>query len=70
MLNEGFVSGNVMNKTGNPIMTPVRPETLGRIIIVVKNPIDERGPASTVKRQAVHMMSVEQEILHQPYHGT
>merc|ERR1711910_77098 len=32
---EGLVRGNVVNDTGNPIMIPVGPETLGRIINVV-----------------------------------
>merc|ERR1712158_98942 len=48
----------------------VREETLGRIINVVGDPIDERGPVDTDKRQAIHAeapafedMSVEQEIL-------
>merc|ERR1712106_334016 len=67
---EGLVRGNVVNDTGNPIMIPVGPETLGRIINVVRDPIDERGPVPTDKRQAIHAeapafedMSVEQEIL-------
>merc|ERR1712183_506901 len=67
---EGLVRGNVVNDTGNPIMIPVGPETLGRIINVVGDPIDERGPVDTDKRQAIHAeapafedMSVEQEIL-------
>merc|ERR1711862_1033227 len=67
---EGLVRGNVVNDTGNPIMIPVGPETLGRIINVVGDPIDESGPVDTDKRQAIHAeapafedMSVEQEIL-------
>merc|ERR1712170_41875 len=67
---EGLVRGNVVNDTGNPIMIPVGPETLGRIINVVGEPIDERGPINTDKRAAIHAeapefeeMSVEQEIL-------
>merc|ERR1712215_652293 len=67
---EGLVRGNTVNDTGNPIMIPVGPETLGRIINVVGDPIDERGPVPTDKRQAIHAeapafedMSVEQEIL-------
>merc|ERR1712179_687741 len=35
---EGLVRGNVVNDTGNPIMIPVGPETLGRIINVVGDP--------------------------------
>merc|ERR1712235_45198 len=67
---EGLIRGQVVNDTGNPIMIPVGPETLGRIINVVGEPIDERGPIATDKRQAIHAeapefeeMSVEQEIL-------
>merc|ERR1712213_143236 len=67
---EGLVRGNVVADTGNPIMIPVGPETLGRIINVIGDPIDERGPIETDKRQAIHAeapafeeMSVEQEIL-------
>merc|ERR1712072_569517 len=67
---EGLIRGQVVNATGNPIMIPVGPETLGRIINVVGDPIDERGPIDTEKRQAIHAeapafedMSVEQEIL-------
>merc|ERR1712142_1317877 len=61
---EGLIRGQVVNDTGNPIMIPVGPETLGRIINVIGGPID------TQKRQAIHAeapefdeMSVEQEIL-------
>merc|ERR1719447_1403880 len=67
---EGLLRGQVVNDTGAPIMIPVGPETLGRIINVVGDPIDERGPVPTDKRQAIHAeapefheMSVEQEIL-------
>merc|ERR1711974_340828 len=67
---EGLVRGNVVNDTGAPIMIPVGPATLGRIINVVGDPIDERGPVNTDKRQGIHAeapdfkdMSVEQEIL-------
>merc|ERR1712227_112693 len=67
---EGLIRGQVVNDTGNPIMIPVGPETLGRIINVIGEPIDERGPIGTKKRQAIHAeapefdeMSVEQEIL-------
>merc|ERR1711963_1182054 len=67
---EGLIRGQVVNDTGNPIMIPVGPETLGRIINVIGEPIDERGPIPTDKRQSIHAeapdfdeMSVEQEIL-------
>merc|ERR1712002_254184 len=67
---EGLVRGQVVNDSGSPIMIPVGQETLGRIINVVGDPIDERGPIPTDKRQSIHAeapdfaeMSVEQEIL-------
>merc|ERR1711970_1481322 len=67
---EGLVRGNVVEDEGLPISIPVGQETLGRIINVIGDPIDERGPIPTDKRQAIHAeapdfdeMSVEQEIL-------
>merc|ERR1712168_103071 len=67
---EGLVRGNVVEDEGLPISTPVGQECLGRIINVIGDPIDERGPIPTDKRQAIHAeapdfdeMSVEQEIL-------
>merc|ERR1711863_144858 len=67
---EGLVRGNVVEDEGLPISIPVGQETLGRIINVIGDPIDERGPIDTDKRQAIHAeapdfdeMSVEQEIL-------
>ena len=56
--------------TGTAIRIPVGEETLGRIINVIGDPIDERGPINTDKRASIHAeapefaeMSVEQEIL-------
>merc|ERR1712105_22332 len=67
---EGLIRGQVVNDTGNPIMIPVGPETLGRIINVIGEPIDERGPVQTEHFAPIHAeapgfieMSVEQEIL-------
>merc|ERR1712227_893679 len=67
---EGLVRGQAVTDTGFPIRIPVGEETLGRIINVIGDPIDERGPVNTDKRQAIHAeapefaeMSVEQEIL-------
>merc|ERR1711908_50833 len=67
---EGLVRGNVVEDEGLPISIPVGQETLGRIINVIGDPIDERGPIPTDKRQSIHAeapdfdeMSVEQEIL-------
>merc|ERR1711971_100435 len=41
---EGLVRGNVVEDEGLPISIPVGQETLGRIINVIGDPIDERGP--------------------------
>merc|ERR1712095_57577 len=67
---EGLVRGQQVVDTGAPIRIPVGEETLGRIINVIGDPIDERGPVNTDKRAAIHAeapefeeMSVEQEIL-------
>ena len=46
---EGLVRGNVCTDTGLPISIPVGPATLGRIINVIGEPIDERGPVNTDK---------------------
>merc|ERR1712121_316352 len=67
---EGLVRGQSCVDTGGPITIPVGPGTLGRIINVIGEPIDERGPVQTDKFSAIHQeapefvdMSVEQEIL-------
>ena len=67
---EGLIRGQPVVDTGAPIKIPVGEETLGRIINVIGDPIDERGPVKTDKRAAIHAdapefqeMSVEQEIL-------
>merc|ERR1712212_988223 len=51
---EGLVRGNVVEDEGLPISIPVGQETLGRIINVIGDPIDERGPIPTDKRQSIH----------------
>ncbi len=44
---EGLVRGQKVLDTGAPIRIPVGPETLGRIMNVIGEPIDERGPITT-----------------------
>lgn len=51
---EGLVRGQGVVDTGNPIMVPVGPETLGRIINVIGEPIDERGPINAKKHMPIH----------------
>ena len=44
---EGLVRGEVCLDMGTPIRIPVGPKTLGRIINVIGEPIDERGPVGS-----------------------
>ncbi|XP_050698464.1 ATP synthase subunit beta, mitochondrial-like isoform X44 [Eriocheir sinensis] len=67
---EGLVRGQEVRDSGGPISIPVGAATLGRIINVIGEPIDERGPILAASRAAIHAeapefseMSVEQEIL-------
>src|ERR1700683_4566758 len=47
---DGLVRGAEVTDSGAPIMMPVGPETLGRILNVVGEPVDERGPVVTKHR--------------------
>src|SRR5712671_5714424 len=67
---EGLVRGQEVTDTGEPISVPVGEETLGRIINVVGDPVDEAGPVKTKQRRAIHQpapayteQSTESEIL-------
>src|SRR5919202_165395 len=51
---EGLVRGSEVVDTGAPISVPVGPETLGRIINVIGEPIDERGPVNSAMRYPIH----------------
>ena len=51
---EGLVRGQEVDDTGEPITVPVGPGTLGRIVNVIGEPIDERGPIKTDKRLPIH----------------
>ena len=51
---EGLVRGQAVSDTGNSIQVPVGPATLGRIMNVVGEPIDERGPIGTDMRRGIH----------------
>ncbi|EEY17295.1 ATP synthase subunit beta [Verticillium alfalfae VaMs.102] len=51
---EGLVRGHPASDTGAPITIPVGPETLGRIMNVTGDPIDERGPIKTKKTLPIH----------------
>jgi F-type H+-transporting ATPase subunit beta len=56
---DGLVRGTEAVDTGGPIMVPVGPETLGRIINVVGEPIDERGPVNARMSSPIHKPAPE-----------
>jgi F-type H+/Na+-transporting ATPase subunit beta len=51
---EGLVRGQECTDTGQPISVPVGPGTLGRIMNVIGEPVDEAGPVKGVERRAIH----------------
>ena len=51
---EGLVRGQDVTDTGEPIAVPVGDETLGRIINVIGEPVDEAGPVKTKEKRAIH----------------
>ena len=67
---EGLVRGQEVRDTGIPIAVPVGEETLGRIMNVVGEPIDEAGEMKTTSTRAIHQpapayteQSTDSEIL-------
>jgi len=67
---EGLKRGDKVINTGTPITVPVGPETLGRIINVIGEPIDQRGPLNTKEKWPIHRaapayveQSTETEVL-------
>ncbi|WP_075628080.1 F0F1 ATP synthase subunit beta [Xaviernesmea oryzae] len=67
---EGLVRGQQVIDTGSPILVPVGDETLGRILNVIGEPVDELGPVPTQARRAIHQpapdyveQSTESQIL-------
>ena len=67
---EGLTRGAAARDTGAPITIPVGPGTLGRIVNVTGDPIDERGPIKAVKYAPIHAeapafveQSTEAEVL-------
>ncbi len=67
---EGLVRGQEVQDTGDAIQMPVGPETLGRILNVVGEPVDERGPVNAKSYAPIHAeapdfadQSTESEIL-------
>lgn len=51
---DGLKRGMAVANTGAPISVPVGAATLGRIMDVLGNPVDEAGPVATDARRAIH----------------
>ena len=51
---EGLVRGQAVTDTGAPITVPVGPATLGRIMNVIGEPVDEAGPIDSPFRRGIH----------------
>ena len=67
---EGLVRGQEVTDTGGPISVPVGNATLGRILNVVGEPVDEQGPVEATETRAIHQpapefaeQSTESEVL-------
>ena len=60
---EGVSRGLDVENTGAPISVPVGTETLGRIMDVLGNPIDEKGPIGEQERSAIHRAAPTYEEL-------
>src|SRR5690348_16316038 len=51
---DGLVRGQEVTDTAEPIAVPVGEETLGRIMNVIGEPVDEAGPVKTQQSRAIH----------------
>jgi F-type H+/Na+-transporting ATPase subunit beta len=67
---EGLVRGQEVTDIGDPILVPVGNATLGRILNVIGEPVDEKGPVNATEHRAIHQeapefqeQSTEKEIL-------
>jgi len=56
---DGLTRGQTVSDTGHPIQAPVGPKTLGRIINVVGDPVDERGPVEAESSLPIHRPAPE-----------
>ncbi|PIZ46707.1 F0F1 ATP synthase subunit beta [candidate division WWE3 bacterium CG_4_10_14_0_2_um_filter_41_14] len=62
---EGVVRGMVVTNSGEPIMVPVGEEVLGRVMNVLGEPVDNKGPVNATKTRAIHQSApllTEQEV--------
>ncbi len=56
---EGLVRGEAVRDTGGPIQVPVGEATLGRILNVVGEPVDDQGPVVAQETRAIHQPAPE-----------
>jgi len=56
---EGLVRGATVTDLGGPITMPVGTETLGRILNVIGEPVDEKGPVNAKQTRAIHQDAPE-----------
>ena len=56
---DGLVRGQEVTDSGEPITVPVGEETLGRIMNVIGEPVDEAGPIKTQQTRAIHQPAPE-----------
>ena len=56
---EGLVRGATVTDTGEPILVPVGSATLGRIVNVIGEPVDEKGPVEAEERRPIHRPAPE-----------
>ena len=56
---EGLVRGAAVEDTGAPISVPIGNATLGRILNVVGEPVDEKGPVNAKETRAIHQPAPE-----------
>ena len=54
---EGLTRGQDVTDTGQPIAVPVGDETLGRIMNVIGEPVDEAGPIRSATKRAIHQQA-------------
>src|ERR1700730_14542449 len=51
---EGLVRGMLATSLGRPVEVPVGPETLGRVLNVIGEPVDEMGPVNAKLKYPIH----------------
>src|SRR3954463_10674190 len=67
---EGLIRGQPVRNTGGPITVPVGKEVLGRILNVVGEPVDEKGPVKATRRLPIHRdppTFTEQDVRMEPF---